>query len=114
MSRRWDKALEEKPIPVVNKQKSAKQEKRLAKEFGGRVTAGSGSGRNKGDIDLDSFKIEVKRTDNQSISLKKEWLSKIDEEAFSVGKYPALILEIDGLEWVAIPKPLFKSFTTFA
>ena len=108
MSRRFEKATSEKPIVVENKNKANRQEKRLAKELKGYTTAASGAGRNKGDIDTKNFKIEVKRTDKQSLAIKKSWLLKIEEESYGVGKEPALIIEIDGEEWVVIPKRLFK------
>ena len=111
MSRRFEKATSEKIIVSENRSKSNKQEKRLAKEFGGRTTAASGAGRNKGDIDIKRFKIEVKRTDKQSLAIKKEWLVKIDEEAYGVGKDPALIIEIGGEEWDVIPKRIFKQIS---
>ena len=109
MSRRFEKATSEKIIVSENRSKSNKQEKRLAKEFGGRTTAASGAGRNKGDIDIKRFKIEVKRSERGSLAIKKEWLLKIDEEAYGVGKNPALAIEIDGEEWVIIPKRVFMS-----
>jgi Holliday junction resolvase len=111
MSRRFEKVTGEKITVSENKDKANRQEKRLAKEFGGVTTAASGSGRNKGDIDIRRFKIEVKRTDKQSLAIKKEWLVKIDEEAYGVGKDPALIIEIDGEEWAVIPKRIFKQIS---
>ena len=111
MSRRFEKATSENITVVENKNKANRQEKRLAKELKGYTTAASGAGRNKGDIDIRKFKIEVKRTDKQSLAIKKEWLLKIDEEAFGVGKEPALIIEIDGVEWAVIPKRIFKQIS---
>lgn len=97
------------------KKKSQVQEKRIAKELGGKTQPGSGCFDHfKGDVKLDDYLIEAKRTDKNSITVKAEWLSKIDHEAINVGKTPALVIEIGGMngftenEWIAIPMSEFK------
>lgn len=62
------------------------------------VTPGSGNGLFvKADVTLKDFKVEAKRTDNKgSISLKREWLSKLSAQAFSERKLPALAIEFGG------------------
>jgi len=97
------------------KKKSQKQEARVAKELDGRAQPGSGAIEHlKGDVTTDRFLIEAKRTDKKSISITGEWLSKIDQEALNVGKIPALVFEIGGMngfaenEWVAVPLSQFK------
>lgn len=74
---------------------SNKQEKQVAKDFNGKQTKNSGATKfgGKGDVLLDNFNIECKTkiTDSESISVKKEWLEKIQKEALFDGKkYSAL------------------------
>ena len=68
---------------------SSKQEKRVAKDIGGKVTSNSGATRfYKDDISTDSMLIEckTKTTTSKSVSIKKEWLDKLKEERFAMGK----------------------------
>lgn len=68
---------------------SYQQEKRVAKKLGGRVNANSGATAfNKGDVRTDSFLIECKTATKEvkSVSIKKEWLTKLKEEKFAMGK----------------------------
>lgn len=96
----------------TTKAKSDRQERRLAKEFGGRVTPGSGSGSIKGDVTTGEEMIEAKTTTKRQFTLKLETLQKLEYEARAVGKRPVLILHIDDdspvllhhPEWVLIPK----------
>lgn len=97
--------------PKTPKQKSQKQEKRAAKDYGGRVIKGSGSGGEKGDVNLRAgIKLEAKRTDKESLSIKRSWLLKIEEEAFSANKMPALEIEIQDVHWVMIPEHEFRQY----
>lgn len=116
----------------TRKRKSIKQERRLADTLGGKVVSGSGNksavksgvgrtvskgGHHKtnrpGDVDLGDFLIDAKRTDAKSIRLEAEMFIKIQLEANSVGKEPALALEVQGLspmtekDWIAMPKSVF-------
>lgn len=68
---------------------SNKQEKHVAKAVCGRKTANSGATKfSKGDVTTDNWLIEckTKTTPSQSISIKRDWLDKNEEEAFSMGK----------------------------
>ena len=74
---------------------SSKQEKAVAKVIGGRTTANSGATdfSGKGDILTsgnyeESFLIEckTKTTPSESMSIKREWLEKNEEEAFAMQK----------------------------
>jgi hypothetical protein len=85
---RW---LEEKNI----KRDSILQEKQLGKDLGARLTPGSGNSFQKGDMKTGCFLIESKATGNKSISIKIEWLKKIEEEAQKENRLPLVILEID-------------------
>lgn len=66
---------------------SNKQETSVAKNNAGKVVANSGATRfNKGDVVTDHFLIECKTKTElaKSVSIKKEWLEKTQEEMFSV------------------------------
>ena len=68
---------------------SNKQEKRVAKRVGGKQTANSGATKfSKGDVRTDNWLIEckTKTSASESISVKREWLEKNEEEAFAMGK----------------------------
>jgi hypothetical protein len=95
-----------------------RSETRLAKKIGGRQTPGSGNIQGaKGDIKAGQFLIEAKSTQNESYSLTREVLCKIEAEAGRTAKYPALAVSFitgDGRpkssgEWVAIPLSLFET-----
>ena len=92
---------------------SSRQEKKVAKAVGGRQTANSGATAfSKGDVVTDLFLIECKTatTEKQSMSIKKEWLRKNEEEAFAMGKqYSALAFDFgDGLNYYIIDGSLFR------
>ncbi len=90
--------------------KSKKQELRLANELRGERQKGSGSQAfHKGDVKTTELLVESKRTEKDSLSVKKAWLIKISREAVGYNKIPALSLEFDTMpdmvakDWVAIP-----------
>lgn len=76
---------------------SNRQEKAVAKAIGGKKTANSGATTfSKGDVTTDNWLIECKTatSEKQSFSIKREWLKKNKEEAFSMGKdYNALVFD---------------------
>lgn len=97
--------------------KSRRQEERVAKAVQGRRQPGSGSipkAHLKGDVKHTDFLMEAKRTDAKSISIKGEWLLKIEDEARLLDKFPALTLEIGGIpdtiekDWCLMPKSVFE------
>lgn len=68
---------------------SKKQEARLAKTLGGKRQSNSGATSfQKGDVVTELFAIEAKTSmaPKQSISIRKEWVDKIRQEAFAMGK----------------------------
>ena len=68
---------------------SYKQEKRVAKQLGGRVQPNSGATPFlKGDVVSDNWLIECKTqlTSKSSMSIKKEWLEKLEEERLAMRK----------------------------
>jgi len=92
---------------------SKRQEKKTAREFGGRRTQGSGNKwHDKGDVKTPKFLIECKTTDAASYRLDKATIQKIQIEAAMAGKEPVLRIDIQGLELAVIPVYLFKNLTT--
>lgn len=68
---------------------SKQQETRVAKKLGGKVNANSGAtGFYKGDVRTEHFLVECKTATKEvkSVSIKKEWLEKLKEEKFAMGK----------------------------
>lgn len=68
---------------------SSQQEKSIAKALGGKCQANSGATLfSKGDVKTDNWLFEAKTcmTEKQSFSIKKEWLDKLQEEAFAMNK----------------------------
>lgn len=95
--------------------KSQRQEKRVAGALGGKTQKGSGSKAfHKGDVKSAELLVECKRTDADSMSVKKDWLIKIWNEAASYGKTPALSIEFDSMpgiierDWVAVPASVLR------
>lgn len=92
---------------------SKKQEKRVAKNLGGRVNANSGAtGFYKGDVSTKNVLVECKTATKEvkSISIKKEWLEKLNEERFAMGKsHSALAFDFgDGKDYYIIDKNLMN------
>ncbi len=96
--------------------RSKKHETRLGKQLGGRRLPRSGglpwSKHDKttagGDISVPKFLFEHKRTVNDSMSLKKEWLEKVSDGARRMVKSPGVIITFDKKgekpkDWVLIP-----------
>jgi len=77
---------------------SVSQEKRIAKDVGGRRVAGSGSLPGlKGDVkDPEGWLLEAKQTEKPRYSLTLAVWRKIEREALQKGKQPALIVEMAG------------------
>ena len=68
---------------------SKKQEKYVAKTLGGKVQPNSGATPFlKGDVVADNWLVECKTqlTSKKSMSIKKEWLDKLEEERFAMRK----------------------------
>jgi hypothetical protein len=80
-------------------------EKKQAKDFGGRVSKGSGNfWAQPGDIKTDDFLIEAKQTDKKSYSIKYETWDKIYEEALFSQRIPLLSLLLRDIELVIVQK----------
>lgn len=95
-------------------------ERKVAKHLGGKLKPASGAMQSaKGDIELPEFLVEAKSTVKDSISIKREWLKKIGQEALGVNKYPAVSITFtteDGTarhrgSWVMITQDMFRELT---
>ena len=76
--------------------RSPVQEKELAKKLGGKVTAGSGCGNEKGDVRLRNvLRVECKTTKNASFSVTTDMIDKIEAVALAHGELPAMLIELE-------------------
>jgi hypothetical protein len=100
---------------------SNKQEKQIAKNIGGKKTANSGATKfSKGDVSTKHFCIECKTAmkEKQSMSIKRDWIDKLKEEAFAMGKpYWSVVFNFGGLNnpenFYIIDERLFKQLQTY-
>ena len=103
--------------------RSRKNEKRLATSVGGRGYSGSGNRRYsphdkntaRGDVGSPDFHIEHKGTTNKkSITIKKEWLAKVEAGAKVKAKDPALAFTFespdgrDQEDYMVLPMEVFQ------
>lgn len=98
------------------KQKSMRNEQRLADEIGFETTPGSGNtpwASKKGDGSHPEFMFELKETEGSRIGIGVRDIGKLNREARNVGKEPAIVLSAYGLpepipqEWVCVTKEMF-------
>ncbi len=79
---------------------SKKQEDKVAKIVGGKTVSNSGAVMfDAGDVKTKEWLIECKTKvkPSESISIKKSWIDKLEEEAFSTGKfYSSLAFDFGG------------------
>ena len=98
---------------------SDRQEKQIVKTVGGRQTKNSGATPwQKGDILTEDFVIEAKTkmTASESISIKKEWITKTEKEAVFMGKkYTALAFNFgpDEPNYYIIDEYLFQDLLEY-
>lgn len=113
----WDKSAEgiyndetydvvvQEALAVTTRDESNKQEKRLAKELGGKTVPGSGSmwGYRR-DVVTPTILIEAKTTKTNKYTLSLKDLDHLKFQAYSDGKIPAYIVEFAGKgEIVIVP-----------
>ena len=80
---------------------SQRSEKKIARKMGGRLTPGSGSRwHSKGDIATPDELVEVKSTANESMTVHRQWLEKIREEAIKVCKNPVVVLDFGSIQLI--------------
>ena len=97
---------------------SDKQEKRTAKRLGAKTQTSSGSSAFlKGDVVSENCLIECKTMEEEkkSFSIKKEWLDKIEEQCFAMGKrFPILAFDFGGTEnYYILNETVMKKFIEF-
>lgn len=81
-----------------------KQERRIAKEIGGQVSAASGALSRKGDVRNDVMLVEAKTTGKSQYTVRAKELEKIWREALIDGRLAVLVFDLNGrsygvLEW---------------
>lgn len=76
--------------------RAKKQERELAKRYGGRCTSASGSKMEKGDVRIPNvLRIEAKTTKYKSFSVTMDMLDKIEHAALSATEIPAIVIEFN-------------------
>lgn len=99
---------------IPTRRASSRQEKQIARELGGRVQPNSGATDfYKGDVKTDNMLIECKTVmkPQRSITVKKEWFEKNEQERFASKKdYSAVVFDFgDGQEqYIAMDVKAFK------
>lgn len=82
---------------------SKRQENAIARKLLGRRIAGSGSmPGNKGDVRTQRWLIEAKQTQGGRFNLTLKLWRKIEGEAISASKEPAMVIEMSGRSLVVI------------
>lgn len=101
---------------MTNKEASSKQEKMVANFMGWEVVSGSGARPFRpGDVQNENYLVECKThtSEQKTVVFQKKHWDKINVEARSVNKYPALITD-NGTQrydstWVMIPQRVITS-----
>lgn len=84
-------------VKTASHARSPKQEKELAERLGGKRVKGSGSGFDKGDVRVKAVAlVEAKVTKNNSFSVTREMMNKLQDAACSQGELPILVVEFLG------------------
>jgi len=110
--------------PLSKKEKSLRQERRVAKRGSGHAVPGSGNQigrpgdvrlRHRGKITIEDILVENKRSDNVGLYLSDATLAKHEDEAASDGRTPVFQFDIDGRKkgrkrWFLIPEELWEEF----
>ena len=103
-------------MTTQNQRVSRKQEGRILKSFkeiqdNARTTIGSGNKWfNKSDVVTELFRVEAKTkaSPSKSITVKKEWMDKIEKEAYETGKIALLAFSFgDSKDYIAIESSTF-------
>lgn len=103
---------ERKPAPT--RRFSARQEKQVAKQLSAKVQANSGAtDYKKGDVIAGNMLIECKTVmkHQKSVSIKKEWFEKNEQERFAMKKdYSALVFDFgdNGEQYIAMSLKQFN------
>lgn len=89
------------------KRRSQKQEKSVAKQFGGKVTIASGAiWSSKGDVRNSKFLIECKTTEKDYYSLTAKVWEKIEQEAIKDHlRTPLMVIDLEDKDRVVVFRP---------
>jgi hypothetical protein len=101
--------------PTTQSERVKDQEEDAALVVGGRRHPGSGAFTGlKSDASGKDFQVECKQTEKRSLSLKAEWLEKINREAMGRGKEPMLHMRFLSMDpdtpqdWVCVPEIVWR------
>lgn len=99
---------------MSTREHSNRQEKRVAKQLGGKKTPNSGATDFvKGDVLLHDWLIECKTVmkEQSTFSVKREWIKKNKEESIAMRKHhSALVFDFgDGEDYVILDMKTFKN-----
>ena len=78
----------------TTKYRSTKQERRVAKELGGRIVIASGALDDKGDVRSDKFLVECKTTSKDFYTFSVDTWNKLNDEAVKLGLIPLLQIDL--------------------
>lgn len=82
--------------PTPSHARAKVQEAKLAKRIGGKVTPGSGSKYQKGDVRLRGIvRVECKTTKNKSFSVTTDLIDKLDAAVFGSDELPMFEIELN-------------------
>ena len=117
---------------MSNQNLGQRTERRILKKIGARRQPASGAIPGfPNDGIKNCYLIEIKSTEKQSLSVKREWMEVLEENAILIGKVPVLVLVFNGYlnrtqigeklklesailqEWVAIPRRDFEALTSY-
>ena len=87
------------------KQRSVRQERRIAQDLGGRTTPASGArwGARR-DVRSDAWLVEAKTTGQRSYRVEEKDLDFLKRQAYRLGRTPAYVVELQGRgELVVLP-----------
>lgn len=92
--KRRPKYLEKLYSGKTTRERSSKQESRIASELNGRTTINSGATLGENDVVTDFMEVEAKTTQKESFSLKLSDFRKLKKKA-KVGKIPAMVIDFE-------------------
>ena len=87
--------LRPKKYAGTTKEKSDSQERKIARQFKGNTTPGSGNKAVKGDVQTDDFTIECKTTSKKQYVLKLADFQKHFENSAAQGKTALFLVQLD-------------------
>lgn len=94
MPRSKPKWLEKRTKKPSTRERSGRQEKKLAEDLGGQVTVNSGATFAENDVRTKRYDIEAKITGKKSYSLKQKEMHQLKQRS-EAGKTPLFIIEFE-------------------